>query len=54
MHLIFKLYNVFIIKVEVLNKDLEFRRIGEDDAGPIFEMSVKISWLKGRRYKGHM
>jgi hypothetical protein len=36
------------LKVE----DLEFRRVGEDSAGPIFIMLIQISWLKGKRFKG--
>jgi hypothetical protein len=36
------------LKVE----DLEFHRVGEDSAGPIFAMQIKISWIKGKRFKG--
>src|SRR3954447_22824233 len=36
------------LKVE----DIEFRRIDEDSAGPIFAMLIKTSWIKGKRFRG--
>jgi hypothetical protein len=47
-------HHIFYTDSTLFLQDLEFKWIGKDAAGPIFTMTVTVSWIKGKRFCGHV